>query len=85
MPQTFTPPIAHTIPMGTGPLFGRMKIQVGACVVKTTSGAYRTENTHNPDRDDIAVVYDGGHVYTVDDAEAADLTAAGYGEYLGVA
>jgi hypothetical protein len=68
--------------MGTDGLFGRMKIDVGAAVVKLDTGAYVLENTHNPDREGIVIVYDGGHVYTVDDAEAADLTAAGYGEYL---
>lgn len=31
---------------------------------------------------DADIAYIGGHVYTVDDDEAADLTAAGFGEYL---
>jgi hypothetical protein len=28
------------------------------------------------------VVYEGGHVHTITDEEAADLVAAGYGDYI---
>lgn len=37
----------------------------------------------NADLIDAQVVYDGGHVYEVTDAEAAELIAAGFGDNLG--
>jgi len=36
----------------------------------------------DPDLAGVEVTYLGGHVHTVDDTEAASLTAAGYGPYL---
>ena len=63
-------------------LWSRVVLEEGVTVVKTTSGAYRQETFHDTNAGDIAVVYPGGHVSLVDDAEAASLTAAGYGSYL---
>lgn len=63
-------------------LWDRVSYQEGVTVVKTISGGYRQETFHNGNADDIAVVYPGGHVCLVDDAEAASLTAAGYGSSL---
>lgn len=76
----FTPPIAYQRPYSErSPFWSRVTIAVPYTVVKTTSGGYRQEVEHDPDLADIAVVYEGGHVFVVDDAEAAQLTAAGYG------
>lgn len=63
-------------------LWSRVSYKEGVTVVKTTSGGYRQEQVHNTNATDIAAVYLGGHVSTVDDAEAASLTAAGYGSFL---
>lgn len=63
-------------------LWSRVVLEEGVTVVKTTAGGYRQEQLHNTNADDIAVVYPGGHVCRVDDAEAASLTAAGYGAFL---
>jgi hypothetical protein len=63
-------------------LFSRVTYDEGVTVVKTLTGGYRQEQFHDTNKADIAVVYLGGHVYPVDDAEAAALTAAGYGANL---
>lgn len=63
-------------------LWSRVVLEEGVTVVKTKAGTYRQESMHISDAADIAVVYPGGHVSLVDDAEAASLTAAGYGSYL---
>jgi hypothetical protein len=63
-------------------LWTRVSYEEGLTVVKTTSGGYRQEAVHNPDADDVDVIYSGGHVYLVDDDEAAALTTAGYGSCL---
>lgn len=63
-------------------LWSKVFYDEGVTVVKTISGGYRQELLHNTEAPDIAVVYPGGSVSRVDDAEAAALTAAGYGAYL---
>lgn len=86
MPYEFETPVAYYRPCEEvgrrSPLWSRVKFPVQYTVVKTTAGTYRQEIEHNPDRDDIAVVYEGGHIATVSDDEAAALTAAGYGSGL---
>lgn len=52
----------------------------GRNVFKLVDGSF-TENQPN-DPAVIAKTYHGGHVHTLTDAEAADLTAAGYGDYI---
>lgn len=52
----------------------------GRNVFKMVDGSF-TE--YQPmDQDSIAITYHGGHVHTITDEEAADLTAAGYGDYI---
>ena len=86
MSQTFTPPVAYQQPMAAqnerSPMWSRFSIPVPYTVTKLTTGGYVRELEHNPDRADIDVVYAGGHQYVVSDAEAAALTAAGYGSCL---
>lgn len=60
-----------------------VKITHGYTVLKDASGNYR--QVTYPTSDDIAaatIAYLGGHEYTVSPAEAAALTAAGYGAFL---
>ena len=52
----------------------------GRNVYKLTNNSY-TEDQPG-DSTTIAVTYHGGHVHTVSSAEAASLTAAGYGGYI---
>lgn len=52
----------------------------GRTVLKATNGTYSTVDVPTVDQmAAAAAVYQGGHVYTVSTAEAAALTAAGYG------
>jgi hypothetical protein len=52
----------------------------GTNVWKLATGQY-TER--QPDIGvEVAITYYGAHVYEIDDAEAAALTAAGYGSYI---
>lgn len=52
----------------------------GRNVFKLLDNSY-TENQPG-DMATVAITYYGGHVHTVSDAEAASLTAAGYGSYI---
>lgn len=52
----------------------------GRNVFKLLDGTY-VEN-EPADMDTVAVTYYGGHDYEVDAAEVADLTAAGYSDYI---
>ena len=77
----FTPPTVRRAAewAANHPLIGRIKIPVGITVLKSPSGGYTAvENPSTQDIDAAAITYLGGHTYTVSDAEAADLTAAGY-------
>lgn len=87
---TFTTPVAFTgprlLPGSRGPercFFRRASaLPVGQTVLKE-SGVYST--VQNPDANRVAAaqaVYLGGHVYEVNATIAAELTAAGYGNYL---
>ncbi len=79
---TFRPPTVREGPAGPGPLFGRYKLNRGITILK--NGTAYTQ-WRNPTPDTLAaatIAYRGGYVYTVTDAEATALTAAGYGAYL---
>lgn len=93
---TFSPPIVDdsgpvsfdanelaTNPLGFR-LFRHYKARArGRTVLKSVGGVYSTVDTPSQDQIDAAAVcYLGGHVYSVSSAEAAALTAAGYGAYL---
>lgn len=80
---TFTPPTVEEGPAGGGPLFFRYKIPRADAVLKT-DGEYT--RTRVPTEGEIAaadIYYAGGRGgYVVSDAEAAALTAAGYGAFI---
>lgn len=76
----FTPP---TVPRRNASpadrLFSRLSIPTGMTVLKQPSGAYVQVEFPTPEQiNEAAVAYLGGHVYPVDDTEAAALLAAGY-------
>lgn len=81
---TFTPPTYWDRPStGVRLIDIAVKIYHGYTVLKAKDGSY-SQVTY-PTSDDLAAAaaaYLGGHVYPVSDAEAAALTAAGYGAYL---
>lgn len=80
---TFSPP-TETIGYPVDPhdpmsrLFARFRgVTRGINVWKLADGTY-TQNQPEPYEDGFVIEYLGGHVYLVDDDEAAALTAAGY-------
>lgn len=78
---TFTTP---TTPerLGGDAFFSRIHLDRGVTVLKET-GAYREVSDPTPEEVTAAdIAYLGGRKYTIDAAEAADLTAAGYGAYI---
>lgn len=78
----FLPPTVREAPADAGPLFGRIKRDIGVTVLKN-AGVY-TEHRY-PTHEQVAgadVAYVGGHVYTVSNAEADALVAAGYAENI---
>ena len=79
----FNPP-GRLLPSGSDSLWGRIKFFRGDAVVRYTNGSFKQSSTYDPDETGVDKDNHGGHQYTVDDAEAALLTAAGYGPYLTV-
>lgn len=78
----FTTPTVEETPAGGGPLFSRMTLNQGITVLRR-QGVY--SSYRYPSQGEVLAaeeVYLGGHIYEVDDATAARLTAAGYGEFL---
>lgn len=86
MSPTFQPPTADTVPpflpTTEGParrLFRHYKARARGRSVLRIAGAYLTVDTPGQAQIDTATeVYLGGHVYTVTDAVATALAAAGY-------
>jgi len=77
MYQFTTPYIEEGVDTGHR-LFNRMRFRKGLSVLKIGNEYYEMRY---PSQDDLAmasVYYMGGHTYNVSNAEAADLTAAGY-------
>jgi hypothetical protein len=78
----FTPPTQnlHYGNWFTEPLTSRIPYPTGACVLKS-KGFYTTrwDAPVEADIENADVVYLGGHEYVISQAEAAALTAAGYG------
>lgn len=81
MPYIFTPPSADR-PVGVDPLWSRFHFQVGQAVLKKDGFYTASEVVTDEDFAAADVAYLGGHIYLVSDAEAAALTAAGYGQFL---
>lgn len=82
MPYKFTTPLVEEGPIGRGRLFSFFKLWRGVTVLKI-NGQY--VEYRFPSADVLAATdkyYLGGSEYVVDDAEAADLTAAGYEDGL---
>lgn len=84
MPYLFTTPTVDEGPIGAHRLWWFYKLARGVTVIKTSDGYYETRDPSQEELDEAEVYYLGGHDYVVDDAEAADLTAAGYAQFLTV-
>lgn len=82
MSRLFTPP-GRVVRRGKHPLFGRLPMTTGVTLLKDTGGFYRqVENPSDEEISNARVAYLGGREYRVSDAEALDLIAAGYGQWL---
>lgn len=81
MAYRFSPP-TYRLKNGTDSLFGRRWVDVGQTLLKTglSYKLYKYVSAEAIDAADI--VYLGGHSYIVNDTEAAELIAAGYGAQL---
>ncbi len=64
------------------PLFRYYKLHRGVTVLVTGSTVTQAQYPSQEDCEAADRVYLGGHHYTISDAEAAVLTAAGYGAYI---
>jgi hypothetical protein len=71
-------------PTGKDTLWSKVKYKQGDAVVKYLDGSFKQVSVWNPDEANVDKVYLGGHVHTISDADAASLSAAGYGEFLTV-
>jgi hypothetical protein len=67
---------------GLGGLLGRCSLDRGVTVLKSGSSYTQVSYPEAADLTAADIVYLGGCVHTVDAAEAAALTAAGYGSYI---
>jgi len=78
----FRTPTVKEGPLGPTRLDQFYKLERGITVLKN-NGVYTLERYPLSSQvTDADIAYIGGHVYTVDDDEAAALTAAGFEEYL---
>lgn len=81
MYQYFPPRVFY--PAGEDRLFSRYRYPVGVTVLRQQDGTWLTREVPSDDEVKAAArVFQGGRVYLVDDAEAAELTAAGLGDGL---
>jgi hypothetical protein len=79
---TFRTPTIDEGPTGNTRLDQFYTLPRGITILKV-NGKYREERYPlSSDVKNAEIAYVGGHVYTVTNSEAADLTAAGYGDYL---
>lgn len=82
MPFKFNTPFEKQGPIGTHRLWQFYGLERGITVLKTEDGYYETQDPSQEELDAAELYYLGGHEYVVSDEEAADLTAAGYSEFL---
>jgi len=82
MPYRFVTPTVQEAPAGFGPLFYRVELSRGVSVLKVDGTYTDVRYPSQTELEEADAYYLGGHEYEVSDAVAAELTAAGYGEYL---
>lgn len=81
MPILTTPKITEQM-WARDRLFGRYHIERGVSLLVTGSTVRAAQYPLQEELDDYDHVYMGGKVYDITSAEAAVLTAAGYGAYI---
>lgn len=78
MSYLFTPPSVEEGALGRGRLFGRFRLHRGITLLVTGSTVTEVRYPTQEELDAADRYYRGGYIYTVSDAEAAILIAAGY-------
>lgn len=78
MAYKFTTPTISEGPAGQGRLFSRYRLVRGITVVKSNGEYYEVRYPSEDEINEAEVAYIGGYSYEVDEAEKADLEAAGY-------
>jgi hypothetical protein len=63
-------------------LFDRMHLDVGHSILKFGTSYQQVDNPSTDQMESAAALYIGGRTYLIDQAEAAALTAAGYGRFV---
>lgn len=82
MPYLFTTPTVEEGPAGGSRLFEFYTLDQGVTVIRTGT-TYRSVRFPSQDLlEQVDEYWLGGSTYEVDDATAAGLTTAGYGDYL---
>lgn len=79
---TLTPPTEDQGIESSHPLWGRYKIKRGLSLLVSGSTVVEVQFPNQEDLDAYDYVYLGGHIHEITAAEAATLTAAGYGAYI---
>lgn len=79
----FVTPVRQVYTSQANPLFRRVPYSIGTTILRE-NGIYRQVNgqTIPEDIDNAEKVYLGGHEYVITQAEANELEAAGYGEFI---
>jgi hypothetical protein len=77
-----TPPTEEQAIESDHPLWGRYRLKRGLTLLVSGSTVIQTQYPAQEDLDSYDHVYLGGYSHTISDAEAAVLTAAGYGAYI---
>jgi hypothetical protein len=78
MAYRFTTPTVSEGPAGEGPLFSRYRLVRGITVLKVDGEYYEVRYPSSEETTEADIAYIGGYSYEVDEAEKADLEAAGY-------
>lgn len=79
---TFRTPTIDEGPTGSTRLDQFYTLPRGITIFKINGEYYEERYPLSSDVKEAEIAYVGGHVYIVTNSEAADLTAAGYGDYL---
>lgn len=79
---TLTPPTEDQEIESSHPLWGRYKLNRGLSLLVSGSTVTLVQYPNQEDLDQYDYVYLGGYTHTISTAEAATLTAAGYGAYI---
>ncbi len=83
MPYLFKTPTVKEGPAGgRHRLWEFYTLDIGVTVIKINNGYEQVRYPTQDLLDAVELFYLGGHEYEVSNEEAADLTAAGYGDYL---